>query len=61
MSMRVYPKAILLLSLLVTPLAAAETPWQTVAPGVTMRLVSAGTVTPDGTSWVGVVLNIPET
>lgn len=58
--MRIYPKVLLLLSLVATPLAAAETPWQTVAPGVTMRLVSAGTVKPDGTTLIGVELNMPE-
>jgi len=59
--MRVYPKAILLLCLAAQPVAAAETPWQTVAPGVTMRLVSAGTVKPDGTTMIGVELDMPLT
>ncbi|MDB5588075.1 MAG: Thiol-disulfide interchange protein contains DsbC and DsbD domain [Devosia sp.] len=58
--MRIYPKVLLLLSLLATPVAAAETPWQTVAPGVTMRLVSAGTIKPDGTTWLGVELDMPQ-
>jgi DsbC/DsbD-like thiol-disulfide interchange protein len=57
--MRVLPKLPALLVLLAAPVAAAETPWQTVAPGVTMRLVSAGTVKPDGTTLLGVELDMP--
>jgi DsbC/DsbD-like thiol-disulfide interchange protein len=57
--MRIYPKAILAFCMFATPLSAAETPWQTVAPGVNMRLVSAGTVKPDGTTMVGVELDMP--
>lgn len=49
-----------LLTLLATPALAAETPWQTVAPGVTMRLVSAGTVKPDGTTLLGLELDMPD-
>ncbi len=58
--MRLHPAAILLVCLLATPLAAAETPWQTVAPGVTLRLVSGGTVNADGTTLLGLELNMPQ-
>ena len=55
--------SILALSLIAfcAPVAAAETPWQTIAPGVTLRLVSAGSIKPDGTAWIGVELDMPAT
>lgn len=57
--MRLHPAIALLPLAVIVPVAAAETPWQTVAPGVTLRLVSAGSVKPDGTTWIGVELNMP--
>jgi DsbC/DsbD-like thiol-disulfide interchange protein len=57
--MRLHPALALLSALLAPPATAAETPWQTVAPGVTLRLVSAGPVKADGTTWIGVELDMP--
>ncbi|WP_375449752.1 protein-disulfide reductase DsbD domain-containing protein [uncultured Devosia sp.] len=57
--MRHAPFLLGLLVLLATPLAAAETPWQTVAPGVAMRLVSTGQIKADGTTLVGVEVDMP--
>ena len=48
-----------LLSLL-APVAAGETPWQEVAPGVQMRLISTGQVKPDGTTLVALELEMPQ-
>ena len=59
--MRRHPTLVLLSVLIASPALAAETAWQTVAPDVTLRLVSAGTVKPDGTTWIGVELNMPPT
>lgn len=59
--MRLLPALSALFVLLVAPVMAAETPWQTVAPGVTMRLVSSGAVKADGTTLLGVELNMPST
>lgn len=39
---------------------AAETPWQEVAPGVSMRLVTSGQVKADGTTLVGLEFDMPE-
>ena len=58
-AMRLHPALALLPLAITAPVAAAETPWQTVAPGVTLRLVSAGTVKPDGTTWIGIDLDMP--
>lgn len=49
----------LLCALAAAPVAAGETPWQEVAPGVTMRLVSSGVVKADGTSLIGLELDMP--
>jgi DsbC/DsbD-like thiol-disulfide interchange protein len=59
MPMRLHLALALSLLAIAAPATAAETPWQTVAPGVTLRLISAGTVKPDGTTWIGVELNMP--
>jgi DsbC/DsbD-like thiol-disulfide interchange protein len=50
-----------LIVLLAMPAFAGETPWQEVAPGVSMRLISAGQVKADGTTLVGVEIDMPET
>lgn len=47
--------------LLVSSALGAETDWQTVAPGVTLRLVSAGPIKADGSTWLGLELNMPAT
>lgn len=45
---------------LVLPAWAGETPWQEVAPGVNLRLVSTGQINADGTALVGLELDMPE-
>jgi len=40
--------------------AAAETPWQEVAPGVSMRLVTTGVVKPNGMALIGLEFDMPE-
>jgi DsbC/DsbD-like thiol-disulfide interchange protein len=42
------------------PLCAGQTPWQEVAPGVSMRLVSTGEVDADGTTLIGIEVEMPE-
>ena len=37
-----------------------ETPWQDIAPGVEMRLISTGKIKPDGTTLIAVEINMPE-
>lgn len=49
------------LSLLAVPTQAGETPWQEVAPGVTLRLISSGQIKPTGTTLVGIEIDMPET
>lgn len=39
---------------------AGETAWQEVSPGVTLRLISTGQVKPDGTTWLGLEINMPQ-
>lgn len=46
---------------LVSPAFAGETPWQEVAPGVKMRLISTGHVKADGTTLIGLEIDMPET
>ena len=58
-AMRRYSFLFILFSFLAAPVMAAETPWQSVAPGVSMRLVSAGVVKADGTALLGVELDMP--
>ena len=53
--------ASLCLVLAIAPAVAAETPWQEVAPGVKLRLISSGKVAPDGTTLLGLEINMPET
>lgn len=49
------------IALLTSPAFAGETPWQEVAPGVKMRLISTGELKPDGTTLIGLELDMPET
>jgi DsbC/DsbD-like thiol-disulfide interchange protein len=49
------------LALLAVPAHAGETRWQEVAPGVSMRLISTGQIKPDGTTLVGIEIDMPET
>lgn len=44
---------------LASPVAAGETAWQEVAPGVKLRLISTGQVKPDGTTLLGLELDMP--
>lgn len=50
-----------LLVLLATPAFAGETSWQEVAPGVKLRLISTGQIKADGTTLVGLEIDMPET
>ncbi|QQR38154.1 protein-disulfide reductase DsbD domain-containing protein [Devosia rhizoryzae] len=45
---------------LVAPAGAAETPWQEVAPGVAMRLISTGEINEGGETLVALELDMPE-
>lgn len=53
--------AILLLSCPAGAAFAAETGWIEVAPDVSVRLVSSDIVTQDGTVWMGLELDMPQT
>lgn len=53
--------ATLSLALLALPAQAGETPWQEVAPGVKLRLISTGQIKADGTTLVGLEIDMPET
>jgi DsbC/DsbD-like thiol-disulfide interchange protein len=46
--------------MLFTPAIAAETPWQEVAPGTRVRLISSDVLKPDGTTMVGLELDMPQ-
>jgi DsbC/DsbD-like thiol-disulfide interchange protein len=48
------------LALLAAPAHAGETEWQEVAPGVKLRLISTGQIKPDGTTWIGIEIDMPE-
>ena len=50
-----------LLCPLVAPASAGETQWQDIAPGVQLRLISTGQVKPDGTTLVGLEIDMPPT
>src|SRR5690606_15137621 len=52
---------LLVLAALVMPVVAGETPWQEVAPGVKLRLISAGQINADGTTLLGLEIDMPET
>ncbi|MCR6669816.1 protein-disulfide reductase DsbD domain-containing protein [Devosia ginsengisoli] len=49
------------LALLAGPVHAGETAWQEVAPGVKLRLISTGQIKPDGTTLIGLEIDMPET
>jgi len=46
---------------LLSPAFAGETPWQEIAPGVQLRLISTGLVKSDGTTLLGLEIDMPET
>ena len=49
------------LFVLVSPAWAGETPWQEVAPGVKLRLISTGEVRADGSAMLGLEIDMPAT
>jgi hypothetical protein len=51
--------ALLALTLLTLPVSAGETPWQDIAPGVRMRMISSDVLKPDGTTLVALELDMP--
>lgn len=56
---RALPLALLLAC--AAPASAAQTDWVEVAPEVSLRLVSADVVTPEGTVWMGLEVDMPAT
>lgn len=48
-------------AVLLSPAFAGETPWQEIAPGVQLRLISTGVIKPDGTTLLGLEIDMPET
>ena len=58
--MRIAP-AMLLLCVLPAPALAAATPWQDVAPGVRLRLISSDSRAADGATLAGLELDMPQT
>lgn len=58
--MRLLPAFALCLVASVLPAAAGETAWQEVAPGVSIRLISAGATAGDGRAWVALEIDMPE-
>ena len=48
------------LTLLSLPAVAGETPWQEIAPGVRLRLISSDVLKPNGTTMVGLELDMPQ-
>ena len=51
--------ALLALTLLTFPATAGETPWQDIAPGVRLRMISSDVLRPDGTTMVALELDMP--
>lgn len=51
--------SIFALTLLAQPVIAGETPWQEVAPGVTLRLISTGQIRPGGKMLLGLEIDMP--
>ena len=49
-----------ILVFLAAPAVAGETAWQELAPGVRARLVSTDVLEPDGTTLIGIELDMPE-
>lgn len=58
--MRIFPLLLTLISGSALPAAAAETPWQEIAPGVSVRLISSGKIDADGKTLVGLEIDMPE-
>ena len=58
--MRIVRAAILMLSATILPAAAGESAWQELAPGVMVRLISAGSVDTTGKAWFALELDMPE-
>lgn len=56
-------RALLIMALLLPaiPASAVETDWVEVAPDVSLRLVSSDVVTPQGTVWMGLEVDMPAT
>ena len=52
--------ALLLFAAIAVPASAAETPWQEVAPGVKLRLISGDVLKSDGTTLIGLEVDMPE-
>lgn len=48
------------LILTAAPLSAGETPWQEVAPGVSVRLISSGTVSHSGKTLAAIEIDMPD-
>lgn len=59
--MRLFSVFCLAASCLSLPALAGETPWQSVAPDVSIRLISAGQVTPNGKALVALEIDMPAT
>jgi DsbC/DsbD-like thiol-disulfide interchange protein len=57
--MRILP-ILLCLALVTAPAHAGQTAWQEVAPGVKLRLISTGQIQPDGTTLIGLEIDMPE-
>lgn len=57
--MRVFSVACLSFALCL-PALAGETPWQELAPGVSMRLISGGAVSPSGRAQLALELDMPD-
>lgn len=51
----------ILLAASALPATAGETAWHDVAPGVKLRLISTGQIKPDGTTLLGLEIDMPET
>jgi len=49
----------LALMIVVQPVFAGETPWQEVAPGVKLRLISTGQIKPGGETLLGLEIDMP--
>lgn len=58
--MHILPVSIALAVFTVLPSHAGETAWQEVAPGVSVRMISSGQVKPDGTTLIGLEIDMPE-
>lgn len=57
--MQILPVSIVIAALAVLPAHAGETAWQDVAPGVAVRLISAGQVSADGRALIGLEIDMP--